>query len=66
MAAAFHAEAQEADGAVEEAQGDLQTLSLSAHHTGDRTDQSDPARLGELLSLWELESVFLFYPHVGH
>ena len=65
MAASFHAESPEADGPLEEAQGDIQALPFSAPHSGDSTDQPDPARLGELLSLWELESMFLFYPHVG-
>src|SRR5262245_35185055 len=40
---------QAADGVAAEAQGSVPALALSAGGPGDRSDQSDPAGLGELL-----------------
>ena len=50
LAAAVHAQAHSADGVAGEAQGAVPTLRLPARGAGDHGDQSDPARLGELLS----------------
>ena len=46
-----------------QAQGDFPGLSVPAGGRGDRKDQSDPARLGEILRDRPLESVFLIYPN---
>ena len=65
MDAAVIAERQEADGLARQAQRDLPDLSFPARRRGDRKDQSDPARLGEVLCHRPLESVFLLYPKLG-
>ena len=57
MAGVFCAQAQETDGAVGKAQGDLPTVYQPTCKQGDRTDQSDPARMGELLCRGTLEPV---------
>ena len=59
------AERQEADGFARQAQGDFSGFSLSANGEGDREDQSDPARLGEVLRDRPLQSVLLIYPLLG-
>ncbi len=53
------AEAEEADGAVRKAQGDLPTQRQPACGKSDRDDQPDPAGVGELLSDRRFESMFL-------
>ena len=65
MDAAVIAEGQEADGLARQAQRDLPGLSFPAGGRGDREDQSDPARLGEILRHRPLESVFLLHPRLG-
>ena len=59
MATILCAEAEEADSAVRKAPGGLPTQRQPACGKSDRDDQSDPARLGELLSDWRCESMFL-------
>src|SRR5215469_109431 len=65
MDAAVIAERQEADGLAWQAQGDFPGVSVPASGEGDREDQSDPARVGEVLRDRPLESVFLVYPKLG-
>ncbi len=56
---------QETDGLARQAQRDLPGLPFPAGGRGDREDQSDPARLGEILRHRPLESVFLIHPRLG-
>src|SRR6516165_1331359 len=63
--AAVIAERQETDGLARQAQRDFPGLSVPARGEGDREDQSDPARMGEVLRDRALESVFLVYPKLG-
>jgi hypothetical protein len=65
MDAAVIAERQEADGLAGQAQRDFPMLSISAGGRSDREDQSDPARLGEVLRDWPLQPMFLLYPKLG-
>ena len=65
MDAAAIAERQETGGLVRQAQGDFPGLSFSAGGEGDREDQSDSARVGEILCHRPLESVFLIHPILG-
>jgi len=65
VATPVHAQGQEADGVTEEAPGDLPAESEPTGERGDRTDQPDPARLGELLCGRTLESVFRIYTRLG-
>jgi len=57
LAAAVHAQAHAADGVAGEAHGEVPTLRLPTRGAGDHGDQSDPARLGELLPDRERGSV---------
>ena len=57
MAAAVHAEAEEAHGAAPPATRDLLAISISARAIGGDPHQSDPAGLGELFCHWTLESL---------
>src|ERR1700730_12482224 len=65
MDAAAIAERQETDGLAWQAQRDLPGLSFPAGWRGDREDQSDSARVGEILCHRPLESVFLLHPILG-
>ena len=65
MDAAVIAERQETDGLARQAQRDFPGFSVPARGAGDREDQSDPARVGEVLRDRPLESVFLVYPKLG-
>ncbi len=65
MDAATIAEGQETDGLARQAQGDLRGLWFPAGWRGDRKDQSDSARVGEILCHRSLESVFLIHPILG-
>ena len=65
MEATVHAQAQEADGATGEAQGNLPAESEPTSEQGDRTDQPDPARVGELLCRRAFQSVFCVYRRLG-
>src|SRR5215469_4288665 len=65
MDAAVITEWQETDGLARQAQRDFPGFSVPASGEGDREDQSDPARLGEVLRDRPLESVFLVYPQLG-
>src|SRR5215469_8158263 len=65
MATAVHAQAEKADSVTGEAAGDLPEAHEPTCETGDRTDQPDPARLGELLCGGTLESVLCVYPRLG-
>ena len=59
MAAAHHAAAEEADGVGAEAQGAVPEVRQPTDWAGDRTDESDPSGMGELLRGGALESVLL-------
>ena len=59
MATLLGAEAEEADRAVCQNPGSLPTQRQPARGQSDRGDQPDPARLGELLSDWRFEPLFL-------
>ncbi len=65
MDAATHAARQEADGIAAQAQGDFPRFSIPAGRRADRKDQSDSARLGEILCRGSLKSVFLVHPRLG-
>ena len=65
MDAVADAERQEADGIVTQAQGGFPKASLPARARVDRGDQSDLARLGELLCVWPFESVLLVRAQLG-
>src|SRR5262250_1889015 len=65
MDAAAIAERQETDGLAWQAQRDLPGLSFPAGWRGDREDQSDSARVGEILCHRALKSVFLIHPILG-
>jgi len=65
MDAAVIAERQEADGIAGQAQGDFPGLSVPAGGRGDREDQPDPARLGEVLCHRSRCSVLLLHPILG-
>ena len=64
-AAPVHAQAQEAHGAAGEGAGGLQTLPFPTGGSGDRTDQSDPARLGELLCGGTFQQVLWLHSRLG-
>src|SRR5215471_16263613 len=53
------------DGLAGQAQRDLPGLSFPVGWRGDREDQSDSARVGEILCHRPLESVFLIHPILG-
>ena len=65
MDAIADAEGEETDGPATEAQRGLPKSSLPTSIPGDRTDQSDIARLGELLCFWAFEPVFLVHSLLG-
>src|SRR5215472_11124017 len=65
MDAAAIAERQETGGLARQAQGDFPGPSFSAGGEGDREDQSDSARLGEVLCHRPREPVFLIHPLLG-
>src|ERR1700674_3525986 len=65
MDAAVTAERQETDGIAWQSQKDLPGFSISARGWCDRTDQSDPTRLGAILCHRPFESVFLIHPKLG-
>src|SRR5215469_17150512 len=65
MHAAAIAERQETDGLAWQAQRDLPGLSFPASGRIDQEDQSDSARVGEILCHRPLESVFLIHPILG-
>src|SRR6516164_9151717 len=65
MDAAAIAERQETGGLARQAQGDFPGPSFSAGGEGDREDQPDSARLGEVLCHRPLEPVFLIHPLLG-
>ena len=65
MDAVIHPQDQEADGAVEKAQGHLPALRIPAHPPGGGAHQPGPAWVGELLSVREFESVLLLRPSMG-
>ena len=65
MDAVADAEGQEADGIATQAQGGFPKASLAAGGRADRRDQSDLARLGELLCGGPLEPVFIVHPRLG-
>ena len=57
VATAVYAQAEEADGVAGEAEGLVPKICEPTGGEGDRADQPDPARLGELLCCRALESV---------
>ncbi len=65
MAAAAHAQAEEAKGADPEAEGNLSKIYRRARGEGDRTDQPYPARVGELLRGRELKPVLFVGEDLG-
>jgi RNA-directed DNA polymerase len=65
VATAVYAQAEEADGVAGEAAGPVPKICEPAGGEGDRADQPDPARLGELLCRRALESVLCVYPRLG-
>ena len=65
MDAAAIAEGQETEGLARQAQRDLRGLPVPADCRGDRKDQSDSTRVGEILCHRALESVFLIRPILG-
>ena len=65
MDAAAIAERQETDGLAWQAQRDLPGLSFPAGGRVDQEDQSDSARVGDILCHRPLESVFLIHPILG-
>ena len=64
-ATAVYAQAEEADGVAGEAAGPVAKVCEPAGGEGDRADQPDPARRGELLCRRTLESVLCVYPRLG-
>src|SRR5262249_41705188 len=60
-----YCERQETDGLAWQAQRDLPGLSFPASGRIDQEDQSDSARVGEILCHRPLESVFLIHPILG-
>ena len=65
MDAAVCAERQETDGLAAQAQEDLPKLSIAVAERVDRNDQSDSARLGEVLFDRPFEPLFLAHPKLG-
>src|SRR3974377_653842 len=65
MACERHAEAQEANGTAAEAQGCVPPLSIPTRRSGDLSDQSDAARLGQLLCGGQLRRVLRRNPRLG-
>src|SRR3954470_693628 len=65
MDATVIAKRQETDGLAGQAQGDLRSLAFSAGGRGDRQDQSNPTRMGEVLRGGPLQSVLLIRPRLG-
>ena len=65
MAAALHAQAQEANGDVGQAPGHLPPLPIPTGGSGHELDQPDPAGLGELLRGGSLQSVLQLRPRLG-
>ena len=65
MDAVVIAARQEADGFAQQTQRDFPGFSFSTASNGNRKDQPDPARLGEILRDWSGESVLLLPPKLG-
>src|SRR6476620_4932618 len=65
MDAAGIAEGQEANGIALQTERDFPCLSFPADRRRDRKDQSDSARLGEILCDRPLESVLFLHPTLG-
>ncbi len=65
MAPAVHTEGEAAHRVAAEAQGSVPTRTIPAGGTDDRDDQSDRTGLGERLSDWACESVFLLREGLG-
>ena len=65
VATAVYAQAEEADGVAGEAAGPVPKVREPAGGEGDRADQPNPARVGELLCRRALESVLCVYPRLG-
>jgi hypothetical protein len=61
----LRAEAEETDGGVGEAKGNLPTKCQSAGGGGDRADQPDPSRLGELLCRGRLARMLFVCQRLG-
>lgn len=65
MAAQLHAETEEADGVVGEAQRGVPTVCQPTGKAGDRADQPDSSGLGQLLCGRPLEQVLFVYQILG-
>jgi len=65
VAAQLYAEAEEADRVVGEAQRCVPTVRQPTGGAGDRTDQPDPAGMGELLCGGTFEPVLFVYQRLG-
>ena len=63
--AQLHAEAQETNGAAAEAQGRVPPLPIATSGSGRAVDQSDAARLGELLCGRALQRVLQLHQRLG-
>ena len=60
-----HAEAEEADGAAAQAEGDIPALRISTGGSGGRLDQSDSAGMGALLCRGGLLPMLWVYQRLG-
>ena len=65
MATTLHAEAEEANGVVGEAQGHVPTVRQPTGRAGDRADQPDPSGMGELFCGGAFESVLFVCQRLG-
>src|SRR5215472_7894928 len=65
MADTAGAQDEEANGTVEKAQAHLPSVQEPAGRAGDRRNQSDPTRMGELLRGRTLEPVLLVHQAMG-
>ena len=65
MAGALRSVPEEVHGALAAVEGVLPTVSIAACRSGDRVDQSDPSRLGDLLCHRPLDSLFRLCAGLG-
>ena len=65
LAPVVHAEAEEADGAPAQVEGDIPALRVPTGGSGDRPDQPDPAGMGALLCRGRLPPMLWLYQRLG-
>ena len=65
MAGALCPAPEEADGATSAVEGAVPTVSITARRAGDRVDQSDPSRLGDLLCHRSFDPLFRLRAGLG-